>query len=283
MKKKSVKRAARPQATLKELQHDELPTKHEVLSIGKLGCLPPRPAQLAKCLAFRKYASSSQLPAPPQKTNWREKVTQPWGMMGNDALGNCTCASVGHLLMSWSFNAQKKPIIATTEQVIELYERVGGYVPGKPWTDNGAVIIDVLNYWRKVGFIGNKLGAYVSVQPIDHVGIMQAISLFGALKCGVNLPLAWQNADIWDAPSRGHATGKFAPGSWGGHDVPVVDYDEYYVYVVTWGGIKKVTYAAVDMYFSEMYAMIDSAWFNGQKVAPNGFSFDVLQNDLAYL
>jgi hypothetical protein len=154
-------------------------------------------------------------------------------------------------------------------------------VPGDPATDRGAVIVDVLGDWRAKGLAGNKLGAYASVEPTDHVLASTSVWLFGGASCGVNLPLAWQGADVWKAPSRFHRFGDWAPGSWGGHCVLAIDYDAEFLYVVTWGQIMPVAWAAVDAYFSEFYPLLDNLWVSGGRQAPSGFDLANLQQDLA--
>jgi hypothetical protein len=192
---------------------------------------------------------------------------------------------MGHLLQEWS-TLTGAPVIASDPQVIATYSAITGYDPaqtapgGSNPTDRGAVIVDVLDWWRKNPFAGNELSAYVSLAIANHADVIEAVYLFGGVDCGVNLPQAWQGASQWTAPSRWHRWGHWAPGSWGGHCVPVVDYDAEHLYVVSWGQVIPVTYQAWDMYFSEAYALLDPAWFNGTKQAPNGFDLDALAADL---
>jgi hypothetical protein len=263
-----------------------------MVAYGKLGCLPPKPQQRARLLKVSKYVSSSQLPAPPAKTDWRAAVSA-WGMLGNDTVGDCTEACTGHALLAWAANG-KVPLvvpegagevtIANAEQqltpmVLSAYSRVSGY-NGTPWTDRGAAIIDVLNDWRANGVAGNKLGAFLSVEPTNHASVVESLYLFGGASCGVSLPLAWQGASVWSAPSRAHRWGRNAPGSWGGHCVLAIDFDASYLYVVSWGQVVPVTWAAVDMYFDEFYALLDNLWVDGSRAAPNGFDLATLQQDL---
>ncbi|MDE2102623.1 MAG: hypothetical protein KGL39_35585 [Patescibacteria group bacterium] len=250
---------------------------------GKLGCRPPRPERQARLLRLRNYLNSSLLPAPPPSTNHRAGIV--WPMMANDTTGDCTIACVGHMIQEWT-TLNGVSLVLTDQQVLATYSALTGYDPrqtqpdGSNPTDKGAVITDVLDAWRQSGIQGNQLGAYVSLGVTNHADVIEAVYLFGSIDCGVNLPAAWQGADVWDAPSRWHLFHRWAPGSWGGHCVPIVDYDAQYLYAVSWGQVVPVSYAAWDMYFSEAYALLDMAWFNGQKVAPNGFDLEALTADL---
>ncbi len=181
---------------------------------GKLGRLPARPQQRARLLRLSKYLNAAALPAPPTHTDWRAAVAA-WGMLGNDTVGDCTEACTGHALLAWSANG-KVPLVVPDESgnltitnpeqqltplMLSAYSRVSGY-NGSPSTDRGAAIIDVLDDWRANGVAGNKLGAYLSVEPTDHASVIESLFLFGGASCGVNLPIAWQDAAVWTAPSR---------------------------------------------------------------------------------
>ena len=62
-----------------------------------------------------------------------------WPMYSNDQLGCCTCSSTGHMIEAASRYGQGATIEVTDSDILAEYERVGGYVPGDPSTDNGAV------------------------------------------------------------------------------------------------------------------------------------------------
>ena len=110
--------------------------------VNKLGRLPrkfsPRIMHLSSILAARSIAP------PPVAVDWT-KGQESWGMMGNDALGDCTCAGVYHLRQVWTANTGTEDTQQDAE-VITLYGAVGGYVEGVPSTDQGANEQDVLKY-----------------------------------------------------------------------------------------------------------------------------------------
>ena len=168
------------------------------------------------------------LPTPPASADLTTKVGSSWGMMDNDQLGDCTCAAAGHLIMEWTANAGKKMVTPSDKQIVAAYSAITGYNPVTGANDNGAVEIDVLNYWRQSGIAAHKIGAYVALEPSNHNHIMDSVYIFEGCYIGMQLPISAQaqvqNHQPWSVPPGG-PTGDGKPGSWGGHAVPVVAYD----------------------------------------------------------
>lgn len=225
------------------------------------------------------------LPAPPPKLDLTKKV-KSWGMMDNDQIGDCTCAAAGHLIMEWTANAATKMVTPTDQQIVAAYSAITGYNPITGANDNGAVEIDVLNYWRQTGIAGDKIGAYVALEPANHAHIMDAVYIFEGCYIGLQLPLSAQsqvkNHQPWSVPPGG-ATGSGAKGSWGGHAVPVVAYDSRGVTVVTWGALQQMTWSFWEAYCEEAYAIISTDYLTGEQKTPQGFNLEQLQADLADL
>jgi hypothetical protein len=225
------------------------------------------------------------LPAPPASFNLASKV-HSWGMMANDQIGDCTCAAAGHLIMEWTVNAGKKMVTLSDKQIVAAYSAITGYNPVTGANDNGAVEVDVLNYWRQTGIAGHKIGAYVAVEPGNHTHIMDAVYILEGCYIGMQLPISAQaqvqNHQPWSVPPGG-ARGDGAPGSWGGHAVPVVAYDARGVTVVTWGALQIMTWSFWGTYCDEAYAILSNDYLNGKKKAPQGFSLKELQADLVDL
>lgn len=246
--------------------------------------LGKRPAKHdPRTLRLASYLSPARLPPIPESVAWSSKVPN-WPMYANDQIGDCAIAGPAHQVQAWSFNDDDTPdFTPTDEQVIGGYMRVGGYDPNNPASDNGSVLLDVMNAWRREGLFGRKIGAFVSVSPSQHDLVAAGIYLFGGLCIGLNLPRACQDHEVWKAPGRFHRWGQWAPGSWGGHCVEVVDYDSHYLTCVTWGGLKKMSWAFFDAYCDEAFAMIAPEWLGTDGKAPNGFDGVALVNDLAAL
>src|SRR5579863_2662085 len=249
----------------------------------KLGKLPPR--RDPRTLMLASYITGA-LPAPPASFDLTAKVGASWGMMDNDQIGDCTCAAAGHLLMEWTANAGKKMFTPTDKQIVAAYSAITGYNPTTGANDNGAVEIDVLNYWRQSGIAGHKIGAYVATEPANHNDIMDAVCVFEGCYIGLGLPISAQaqvqNHQPWSVPPGG-TTGDGAPGSWGGHAVPIVAYDARGVTCVTWGALQVMTWTFWEAYCNEAYAIISPDYLNGKQQAPSGFNLDQLQEDLADL
>jgi hypothetical protein len=69
----------------------------------------------------------------------------------------------------------------------------------------------------------------------------------------------------------------------GGHDVPMVDYDNKYVYVVTWGALQPVTYAFLAAKYGngtpvleEAHVELDKEWLAKNGNSPAGFNWQSL-------
>lgn len=225
------------------------------------------------------------LPTPPAGFSLTSKVSK-WGMMENDQIGDCTCAAAGHLIMEWTANAGKKMVTPSDKQIVGAYSAITGYNPTTGANDNGAVEIDVLNYWRQSGIAGHKIGAYVALEPSNHNHVMDSVFIFEGCYIGVQLPISAQaqvqNHQAWSVPPGGpHGDGK--PGSWGGHAVPVVAYDSRGVTVVTWGALQVMTWSFWAAYCDEAYAILSKDYLTGKKTTPQGFSMEQLRADLADL
>ena len=257
------------------------PTRIDPLKL-KLGKQPAR--HDPRTLLLASYLTPA-LPPAPASVDLTKKV-KAWGMMENDQIGDCTCAAAGHLIMEWTASAGKKTVTPTDQQIVAAYSAITGYNPTTGANDNGAVEIDVLNYWRQTGIAGDKIGAYVALEPANHTHIMDAVYIFEGCYIGLQLPISAQaqtkNHKPWSVPPSG-TTGEGKPGSWGGHAVPVVAYDTRGVTVVTWGGLQQMTWSFWGAYCEEAYAILSTDYLTGKHKTPQGFNMEQLQTDLADL
>jgi len=252
---------------------------HSSMHLGKAA-----PRHDPRTLQFASYLSPRDLPAPPPSVDYTKAVKGPWGMMGNDTIGDCTCAAAGHLIMEWTADtgAQADP---TTQQVIEAYSAVTGYDPTTGANDNGAMETDVLNYWRKTGVAGHRILAYAALEPRSTTHVENAIDLFGGVYIGLALPKSAQTQTVWSVPPGG-PTGDGRPGSWGGHAVPVLAYDSHGLTVITWGDTKTMTWQFWETYCDEAYAVLSMDFLKANPndpkdpVAPSGFDLTALLDDL---
>jgi hypothetical protein len=192
-------------------------------------------------------------------------------MMLNDEQGDCTCAAVGHFIQLATAN--RGGIVTPPDSAIEkAYEDVGGFRPGDPSTDQGAVILDVLNYWRKTGVGGFKIDGFAALQPQNPDHIKLAIDLGGAVDIGLALPISAQTQEVWDLdPGQGRNA---RPGSWGGHSVIVGAYDAHGLTCVTWGRRKRMTWPYWYAYCDESWLPLSELW--APKAAANGINMAAL-------
>lgn len=244
---------------------------HSRMKLGKQAARhDPRTLQLAN------YLRPKLLPPPPPQVDWSAKVAA-WPMMANDTVGDCTCAAAGHLIQEWTANAGTEQVVPDSA-IITAYAAVSGYNPKTHAHDTGANEIDVLNYWRKDGIGGHVIRAYVALEPgnLDHV--RDSVAIFANSYIGLALPTTAQTQDVWSVPPGG-AVGLGAPGSWGGHAVPVVAYDPQGLTVVTWGALKRMTWEFWGAYCDEAYAILSDDFLTAGK-APDGIDLATLEADL---
>jgi hypothetical protein len=266
---------------------------HPTKKLGKRA-----PCRDTRMLRMADYLTP-KLPPPPVRGGYVTKVS-PLGMFLNDSLGDCTCAAAGHMIQQWTAYAGNQ-VILPDSAILKAYCDVGGYVPGDPSTDNGAVILDVLKYWKKTGIGGHKIAAFVSVNYSNPVEVAQAIKLFGNVDIGVQLPTSAQNdanpvpggLPLWSVPPEG-LNGDGSPGSWGGHSVLWSGYAldptliglkadptlRPGVELITWGAVYAATQNFCNCYVDEMYAVVTKDWIEANGKSPSGFDITTLMADM---
>jgi hypothetical protein len=210
-------------------------------------------------------------------------------MFANDRLGDCTQASKGHAIVTMERASRQHEVALTDEDIINAYSRVGGYVPGRPETDNGAYELDSLNDWRQNG-IGrekdgtpHKIKGFVRADHTDQSELHMAHYVFGGLKVCASLPRSAEDqidrGQPWDITEGSRS----AFGSWGGHSMFSFAYGRDDLWVWTWGRQQKMSWAFVDKYVDEVYAVISEDYFYRSQRTPQGFDTDALDRMLAAL
>ena len=243
------------------------------------------PRHDARMLSMARYLPPAVVLPP--AVNWGSAVPK-WPMMLNDQLGDCTCAAAGHMIEAWSASeavADKKgaEAVVTDQQILAAYEAVSGYSPAQPESDQGAIVLDVLNYWRQTGIAGHKITAFGSVNPLITRNVKTAIFLLGGLYIGVSLPLGAQNQNgTWT--TEGLSGDAAVRGGWGGHAVPIVGYStqpdgSLPFHLVTWGQTWTMTQAFMAAYCDEAYGIVSPDWTADGK-CPMGLDLGTLLADL---
>lgn len=179
-----------------------------------------------------------------------------WGMLGNDTVGDCTCAGAGHKRIGDVFVNQGIVLKITAEDAIHFYENFG-YRIGDPSTDQGAMCQDILEFWQKHGFNGEKILAFAKVDLSDLNQVKLAISKFGQIYTGFDVPDSamdqFNNGEPWDVVA--------GDGIEGGHCVTLGAYDKDGLIAVTWGRLQKLTYRFFRKYWDEAWVIIGPDFF----------------------
>lgn len=245
-------------------------TDHSSMKLGKRAARHD-----ARTLHLASYLTNAL--KPPPRRRWSTKMTN-LGVMLNDQLGCCTIAAKGHLIQTWTANAGTQ-VIVPDSAILTGYEKACGYDPNDPNTDQGGQMIDVLNYFRQTGIGGHKLFAYVALEPKNKTHIELGVDLLGGCDLGLALPISAQGQTVWSVPAGG-PVGDGTPGSWGLHDVPIIDYGPVGPTCISWGKIITMTWSFFQTYVDEAYGLLSEDWANSQKKSPSGFEFLALKSDL---
>lgn len=233
----------------------------------------------AQTFMMVRYIDLAEIPKVPTSFKWSPFVPR-WPMYANDRFGDCVFAEQGHHEQLWSA-AGGRPLTPTDQDVLGAYSALTGFRANDPNTDNGTVILDAMNYWRKVGIAGRKIGAFCNVEEHNHSLLRAAMYLFGGLSLGFDLPVAAQSmSSKWTKPRSMRGAGE--PGSWGGHCVYAVDYTSKGIVIVTWGQLVTVSFGFFEAYCTEAWAAISPDFLvseTGKTYA--GFDTATLQSDLS--
>ncbi len=196
---------------------------------GRMGKLAPQfPVALKEMPAY----AAQPLPQPPSAVDWAKNVSA-WPMDGNDRYGDCTMAAAAHLIQSWNAQTGESLPVPVDQQVVAQYLKLTG---GK---DTGLVESQVLKRWMSSGLWDNKIVGYAPVNVHNLDSLKQAIAFFGGVYVGIQVP------DNAQDQFRAGKPWTLDPG-WqqqsieGGHAVPLLGYDDQYLYAITWGAVQPM-------------------------------------------
>lgn len=230
------------------------------------------------------------LPPPPQSCDYSQKGLSALRQMYlNDQLGDCVIAGGYHVVGVETGNATSSPFIATNQQIIKDYGKIGGYNPNDPNSDQGCDEQTALNYWQQTGFAnGTKLLGWLPIDATNKTEVMTACWLFENLYFGIELPDAWINpfpsADnfVWGV------AGAADPDN--GHCIIGCGYDATKgVMVDTWGLLGWLTFGAISKYCVDntggmLYVMLTPDQIaKGAQKAPNGVAWSDIITDFDLL
>lgn len=241
------------------------------------GRKPPHPEETHPRLHLGRYLTATLLAPPPASADWYSRVAD-WGMLLNDQLGCCTESMVGHMIEGTSTYGAGARAQITDADVLTAYERVSGYNPADPSTDQGAVLQDVMADWEAVGVGGHRALAYAQVDVTSFLEMMQAISLFGAVALGITV-----TDDMMSAFNDGQPWQRYTGNEIGGHAIPAVGYDSDWLYVVTWGKVQQMSWPCFLRATEEGWITVLPEWFTSAGVDPTGLDLHALGADFSDL
>ena len=194
----------------------------------------------------------------------------------NDQLGCCTISAAGHMEEAWSRYGQGATVEIADADVLKAYEAVAGYVPGRPDTDQGAVMQDVLDYWRRQGIGGHKILAFAEVDIRNPQELAAALYLFGHVYLGITVPASAEQQFDEDKPWD---VVRNDGGPLGGHAIDVGYRDGTRWDVVTWGKRQQMTPAFLARYAEEAWVVVSQEWIDGHGDNPAGLDTAQLNAD----
>jgi hypothetical protein len=251
----------------------------ETNRLGKADAKPPH-VMLEEFVDFEMLDATDPVPANIVNSTDQAGQMIALSMYLNDRQGDCTCAGAGNILRIDSDGA-----LQITNGDVEIgYIAVTGeegaaFNPATGQNDNGCAELDVLDYWVKTGFGGNRLLGHAGVRVSNIAQIRRALHLTGPLYPGFQLSTDQQTQPIW-------APGAAAPGSWGGHCPPLVD---WYTQIplglhiggvpiapnlgqilafATWGALKPGTEPYIPFACDEVHALITDVWLKRNEGNP---------------
>jgi hypothetical protein len=229
---------------------------------GCLGKLPADRRRICRLPRLRSFLTAA-LPPAPSACDYSAGITS-WGYMGNDRIGDCVFAMLGHAIMARTAVADGQPTVPTDQQIINAYAVVTGYDPATGANDNGTDLATALDFQQSAGLAGDRIAGYVAIDPTNQAEVQQAIYLFGSVMLGVQLP---QSAERQTAAGEPWDLEWFSPIV-GGHGIPLVCYGPDGPSCVTWGRNQDMTWRFLSHQADEAYAVVDADWLgrSGQSV-----------------
>jgi hypothetical protein len=128
-------------------------------------------------------------------------------VLANDILGDCGPAACVNWLKMMA--AQTRADLSFTAGDAQMAYRAMGW-DGTPATDNGVVLMDLLQWWTENEIGGVKLDCFFVIGYLDPLHLATAMQI-APLIVGAELTTACQNSDTWDAKAAS------VPDVWGGH------------------------------------------------------------------
>jgi hypothetical protein len=182
-------------------------------------------------------------------------------------------AAAAHLIQSWNAQTgQNTPAAPQEQQVIAAYLKLTG------GQDTGLVESQVLKRWMSSGLWNNRIVGYAPVNVHSLDALRQAIAYFGGVYVGIQVPTNAQDQFRAGQPWT-LVSGWAQQPIEGGHAIPLLGYDDQWLYAITWGAVQKVAWDWWSAYGDEAWVILSEEYQNAGKA--DGIDVAALKADLA--
>jgi hypothetical protein len=129
-------------------------------------------------------------------------------VLGNDILGDCGPAACVNWLKMMATACGRERMEFTYDDARTAYRALGW--DGTDATDQGVVLLDLMEYWTRHPIGGFQLDCFFSIGFADAEHLSTAVQ-FAPLIIGAELTTDCKHSDMWGAPEAD------GPQVWGGH------------------------------------------------------------------
>jgi hypothetical protein len=224
-----------------------------------------------RTLHLHSYLVQHLLPNPP--VHQMLDTTSAWPMFANDHFNCCTSAAAGHMVHHWTA-ANQQGIFLKDDDIIRAHALLTEDHLMEPVS-----MLDALKFWRNTGIGDHRVHSFIKVGQPKY--------LFGSAYIGLELPrfaytgIPADCPDIpWAVPVSALAADT-APQPANGHCVAAIGYDHQFIYSVSWGRLKTMTWDFFERYADEVYAVLSTDWVQRDTGCPTGFDLPTLSRDLS--
>ena len=225
----------------------------------KLGNVTPARRRLA--------AATGQVSVPviPTSHYWATS-SENFPMYGNVAYGDCSCASVGHMIEIWCAN-NGSVYLPTLADIVHVYKSTPDAGGG------GRDQVVVLDFVKNHGIGSKQLHKiyWREVAPTRDSVRQTTYFLGGGCVVTLNLPNSVKTGRTWRVSSTNST-----PGGFGSHSVDVVGYGPNGVVVCSWGQLIPMTWGFYDKYVEQVFAVLGWDWMGADGNSPLGHSWKEL-------
>lgn len=228
---------------------------------GKLGCSFSKTD--SRTVKLAEVAARVTLPAPPSARRWNVLPSgarvQRGEDYGNGEIGNCVFAEWGGVdetVCAWTGASR----MVTRDVAIQGYSDYTNYDRETGKGDDGSSMFDGVKWARDIGLITAFAQIDTSNDEQCKREIELAIDLTQSAQLSVALPLAWRGKRVWTSAPKGRDS-TWEWGSWGGHAISAVDYDQRGLTIFTWGYLVEMpwegylSYRKADAYVGFHHAL----------------------------